>query len=69
MKPWCCDRCKAYHQRVIRKSMKKIINTEYLGYTLDQIEEFIREEMNLPKSGESDYLGYKLHVIVELIKE
>jgi hypothetical protein len=21
MKPWCCDRCKAYHQRVVIKSM------------------------------------------------
>lgn len=49
--------------------MKKVINTEYLSSTLDQIEDFIREEMNLPKSGESDYLGYKLNVIVELIKD
>lgn len=48
---------------------KKVINTEYLDYTMSQIEDFIREEMSLPKSGESDYLGYKLNVIIELIKE
>lgn len=49
--------------------MKKVINTEYINQTLDKIEEFIREEMNIPSSTESDYLGYKLNVIIELIKD
>jgi hypothetical protein len=33
MKPWCCDRCKAYHQRVVNKEYetRKSGNHSWLG--------------------------------------
>ena len=48
--------------------MKKIINTEHLGDTMGQIEDFIRDNCETCNK-DSDYLGYKLQIIVEIVKE